>query len=491
MKFFYRAFIGLFILCSVVILLSIAGLTVKSAFDKRAEKSGRSKFSKERTYSAYTDKFELIDYIPKIIAFGEVKSVRSLELRTAVSGRLISLAEEFIDGGNVLKGSLLFSIDPSEALEVLEVSEVNFEAANAELNEAKSALYLLESDLKAAESQRELRSSSVKRQKSLAKTGITTASAVETAELNLSNSEQVVLSRQNALAKGTARIDSANIALKRSKILLDQAKRQFENNKYYAPFDGIISSVQVVSGRLLNKNEQLGILIDPNALEVVFQVSNREFSRLLDTRGDIINLPIRAKLELEDKSIIISGKIERSAAEISNGSSGRKVFASLDIVGRNILRPGDFLTVEIEEDVLREVSLIPASAINSDGSILLVKSDKRLEESKLRVLRGQGNKIVVADAPVNGEYIVERSAQLSAGIKVNPISKTSDSFSNVESVEEKEIELEPERLKKLISAVENNPWIPKDVKKGILEKLNMEKVPLKLVMRLEKQSAGK
>ena len=47
-----------------------------------------------------------------------------------------------------------------------------------------------------------------------------------------------------------------------------------------------------------------------------------------------------------------------------------------------------------------------------------------------------------------------------------------------------------DRREKLISAVENNKWIPKDVKKRIVKQLSQELVPKKVVDRLRKRMGG-
>ncbi len=50
--------------------------------------------------------------------------------------------------------------------------------------------------------------------------------------------------------------------------------------------------------------------------------------------------------------------------------------------------------------------------------------------------------------------------------------------------------LSKEERDMLISAVENNKWIPKDVKKRIVKQLSQELVPKKVVDRLRKRLGG-
>ena len=52
------------------------------------------------------------------------------------------------------------------------------------------------------------------------------------------------------------------------------------------------------------------------------------------------------------------------------------------------------------------------------------------------------------------------------------------------------IKLTEEERNKLINAIENNKWIPKDVKKRLVKQLNQELVPRKVVDRLRKRMGG-
>ena len=57
----------------------------------------------------------------------------------------------------------------------------------------------------------------------------------------------------------------------------------------------------------------------------------------------------------------------------------------------------------------------------------------------------------------------------------------------VEPAKSESIKLSKEERDKLISAVENNKWIPKDVKERIVKQLSQELVPKKVVDRLRKR----
>jgi multidrug efflux pump subunit AcrA (membrane-fusion protein) len=165
MRFLFRAFGGLLLLVLAASLLGIASVKLKNAFSEKAEGSFKKKYGNERIYTAYVERLKPTQISPKIMAYGEAKSWRSLELRAASSGRLIFLSKNFREGGMISAGETLFKIDPREAEDLVKVADVNRLEARAEYNEAQSALSLVQSDLSYSEEQLKLRLTAVERQK--------------------------------------------------------------------------------------------------------------------------------------------------------------------------------------------------------------------------------------------------------------------------------------------------------------------------------------
>jgi hypothetical protein len=67
------------------------------------------------------------------------------------------------------------------------------------------------------------------------------------------------------------------------------------------------------------------------------------------------------------------------------------------------------------------VAVIPAAAVSPAGGILVLGEGERLEEVTVRILRRQGDRLIVAGAPFGREYVTERQPQLGPGVLVRPI----------------------------------------------------------------------
>ena len=267
---------------------------------------------------------------PVLTAFGEVRSRRTLELRAPAEGTVIELAEGFEDGGAVTAGQTLLRIDPAEAQSSRDTAAADLRDAENELAEATRALDLARDDVSGAQAQAELRQRALTRQQDLLERGVGSASAVETAELAAATAEQAVLSRRQALASAEARVAQAETALDRRRIALAEAERRLTRTTLNAEFDGVLSEVDVVAGRLVNRNEQVARLIDPDALEVAFRISTAQYVRLIGEDDTLPTAPVRVILDVFGLDMAAEGVLTRESGAVEAGQSGRLLFARID-----------------------------------------------------------------------------------------------------------------------------------------------------------------
>lgn len=495
MNFHTRSLTGLFLFALTLGILLLAAGQILWAVREAQNDSSATRTPRERMYSVNVDTLVSETAVPVITSFGTLKSWRSLELRASTAGSLVELAPEFRDGGVVTAGQMLFQIDPSKLETTVALAEADLADANAEVAEAASALILAQAEVDAAAAQLALRKQALERQQDLRDRVVNTDADVEAAVLAHSAAEQTMIGRQQSYAQAEARISSSAIALDRREIALGEARRALAETTLTAPFDGVMSDVTAVLGRLVSTNEKLGELIDPSALEVAFRVSNTQFARLLDDEGQLRRSKVLLILAHGNTRTEVDGKIERAGAEVGVGQIGRIIYAKILGTDTSLLRPGDFLTVEIPESALDNVAIIPASAATSDGRILLLGEGDRLEEVTVKILRRQGDDIIVADAPFDRTYVIERSPQIGVGIQVQPIEPVSPkdaaaaaaaaAVAAAPPAEPETIVLDDERRAKIIAFVEANESMAAESKERVLGELALPEVSLDLVARFE------
>ena len=403
MRFLRRSLVGIVLLAVTVALIALAGDMVRGALKTRFADDPRPREARERVFAANVIAVEPGEITPVLNTFGEIRSRRSLELRATSGGTVIELGEGVEEGGAVAAGDLLVRIDPVDAQAALDVARADRSEAEAEARDAARALELAEADVDAARQQATLRKQALIRQEDLRGRGVGTEAAVETAALAAASAEQSILSRRQALATAQTRIDQAELRLDRVAIALAEAERRLADTEIRAEFTGVLSDVSVVQGGLVANNERLASLIDPDALEVAFRVSTPQYSRLLDN-GVLRRAEVSVSLDVAGVDLIATGQISRESAAVGAGQTGRQLFAQIDRMGG--FRPGDFVTVRVEEPPLRGVARLPASAVDAGGTVLALGDDDRLEAIEAPILRRQGDDVLVHARALAGREVV-------------------------------------------------------------------------------------
>ena len=427
MRFLLRSLSGLFITFLTFGLLFLAGFQVWQAVSAEDDSGRPGRGGGEQVYTT-----RLLTITPEAVnpvmrVFGSIESRRRLELRAGAAGQIVYLDPALQEGGQVDKGQLLVRIDPSSAQAALDNQLAARDDAEATLIDARRNVQVATDDLAAAERQAELRRAAVERQESLATRGLGTSSERETAELAASTAEQAVIAGRSAQAGAESAVTAAENALRRAEIDLSEARRDLADTEIKAGFSGRVTAVVAVEGGLVSQNEQLAEIIDPDALEARVPLSLDQFARLLGPGGTLDGTPATIVLDGSAGRLTASAKIDRAAASVAEGSTGRVVYASITD-GGDALRPGDFVSVEINEPALADAAVIPATAVGSDGAVLVADREGRLTATPVAVLRRQGDDLVIRVAgDLSGARIVaERAPQLGTGIRVRDSEASTD-----------------------------------------------------------------
>ena len=479
MRFLRRSLTGIFLLAVTLALLAWAGEMVRGAVTARMNEEPRSFPQRERVLAVNVVTLEPQTIVPELTVFGELRSQRTLDLRSATGGTVIEVSDALVEGGTVKKGQLLLRFDPVEVQAARDSIDADLQDAQAEVRDADRALILAQDELNASRAQADLRTQALTRAQDLSQRGVGTAAAVEAAELAASSAQAAVLSRRQSLASAQARIDQATTRLARVQINVSQAQRDMADTEVFAAFDGTLADVTVSPGGRLTANERFAQLVDPTLLEVSFRVSTSQYARLLDDAGALIKAPLGVTLDVSGVNLRAIGQITREGATVGAGQTGRLLFARLDAAPG--FRPGDFVTVRIDEPALNGVALVPASAVAADETVLVIAQEDRLRSAQVTLLRRQGDDVIIALGESAGETIVaERSPLLGEGIKVRPIRP-----GQVDAEPEDEmITLDAERRAKLIAFVSEGR-MPDDVKTRIIGQLEADEVSSQTVTRLE------
>ncbi|MEL6689337.1 MAG: HlyD family efflux transporter periplasmic adaptor subunit [Pseudomonadota bacterium] len=487
MRFLRRSLTGLFLLSLTIGLLAFGATEIRNAVQSLAEQEERSRPARERSFAVNVVVFEPGQVTPVLDAFGEIRSRRSLDIRAEVSGNVTMLAENFVDGGRVSRGDVLMQIDPANAESALALVRAELREAEAEVAEAEKALILSQDELKAAEDTVVLQDRALARQRDLVERGVGTEAAVEAAELTVNSARQSVLSRRQSVQSAEQRVTTNEARVERARINLAEAERDLENTSIVAGFDGVLSEVSIVEGGLVGQNERVATLVDDQALEVAARVSTEQYSRLIDETGALKPAEVNVSLDVFGADIVAKGQLSRVSASVGEGLTGRLLFVSMDSAPG--FRPGDFVSVAIEEPAVERVARLPATALSASNRVLVLNDENRLSEVEVNLVRRQGDDVLVRARGLAGQRLVaERSPLLGAGILVNPIAP--EGAEAQMAAQPTTIKLDDERRARLIAFIEGNQRMPAEAKERVLAQLREPEVPAAMVERLEGRIGG-
>ena len=320
---------------------------------------------------------------------GQLYGAEDIEIRARVPGFLMGV--HFKEGSNVKKGTLLYTVDPSEQQEQVARAE-------ADLASAKTRLVKAESD--------------VKRYRPLAE-----MKAVSEADLDSAVAEE-------GAARG--QVDAADASLRFAKINLGYTR-------IASPIDGLIGMTQAKVG------DYVGQFPNPVVLNTVSNVSSVQ-ARFAITERDYLDLmrkfgPPKAEAErrlhhdniellLADGSIYPhKGSLDFADRQIDPTTGTLRLQASFPNPD-GILRPGQYARVRVIIDMRKGALLVPQSAVQElqgQQMVAVVGPDDQVTTRTIQTGPRIGSLWVVETGLQPADRIVLAGAQkIRPGAKIIP-----------------------------------------------------------------------
>ncbi len=347
----------------------------------------------ERVWSVAAQTVAYETYQPRIFTFGELRARREVNLRALVSGEVIATSADFEDGARVAKGDVLLEIDPFTYENQLADARAQLKGAKAVLKERQAAAKLAQQEKERAEQLFEKGTVSKK----------TLDDKTTDATIKAARAEQ----QQSA-------VDRINVQVKK-------AKRDLNNTKVVAPFSGYLANINAREGRVLNPNDQVGMLLDSDNFDVVFNMSDAEYGRFLERNSEVIGRPINVVWQLGGERIELKAEIERVGAQISQTTRGVDVFARIDGKLPSNLRGGAFVTVELLAQPVPDVMAISKDAIYTDNTIYLVENG-RLARREIKDFIDDGARVLLKSGLQAGDIVLTtRFNEAAPGVAVKVV----------------------------------------------------------------------
>ena len=309
--------------------------------------------------------------------YSETDSAGRVEARYAVDvvARINGWLQKsyFNEGDNVKKGQLLFLIEPDQYQNLVNTASANVRQAQAAYTNAEKEL----------ERAQEL---------------------VKSDYVSKSYYDQALANR-----------DTSKAALDAAKAQLADAKLNLSYTKIISPVDGKIGKIMITEGNLVNATSgPITRVVSINPTSVIFNLKSSEFLKLKknDTSDDFENMEV--KLQLADGTIYDEkGKISYVGNEV-NPTTGTIELRAIFDNSKELLVPGDFVSVMVKSTIPRETLAIPQSAALNDAQgyyVWTVVEDNKVARKNIKVSQEINKNWVVEEGLEATDNVVAKGLQ--------------------------------------------------------------------------------
>lgn len=312
---------------------------------------------------------------------GHVDPITSIDVRSRIEGELTGVY--FVQGQEVKKGDLLFTIDPKP-----------YEAA---LRQAQGALEQSMADLSIAEEK-------VRRYRGLVKEEYFSQIDYETLQATSASDAGLVQENQ-------AQVDSAAINLDYCWI--------------YAPIDGRTGILQIDYGNLVSADGQKPLItlnqMDP--IFVTFSVPGIHLPKIQKwkQKNGCDSLTVRAAYE-DFREETYEGNLYMVDNQVDEQAGMVKIRAIFDNAARG-LWPGQFIRTRLQLYVEKNAVVVPYAAVQLTltGPIaFIVKEDNTIEQRALKLGQRQDDDVIISEGiQANEKVVTEGQLNLFKGAKVS------------------------------------------------------------------------
>ena len=308
----------------------------------------------------------------EVTVYGEVRPRVQIDVISEVSGRVTDVSSRFTEGGSVMAGDALLTIEDRDYVVVVSEARARLAARRLELEQA-----LADADVAWQQLAREVNPSDL----ALRKPQIAQARAgVQAAELSLSRAES---------------------DLSRTKISL--------------PFDARITQTMVDEGQYVGAGRTVASVFSTDVAEVRLPLTDADIAALGVPIGfeapEGAGLPVQLSTDVAGATRRWSGQLVRLDASLDPRT--RSTFGTVEVAdpfdvadGDMPMAPGLFVAAEIEGRTLADVLAIPAAGLRAGGRVFIMNDDDVLEIRSVIVAHATASVAYLSNGINEGDRII-------------------------------------------------------------------------------------
>lgn len=380
----------------IILAVGIAGFILLKVTRPEPEAANAS----ERSWLVEVMAIEPGSHAPVLHLYGQLVAPEQTTVSSPLAGRIANRPVR--EGQRVAEGELLVALDDADVRPLVEQAEADVNDLEAQL---ASEQVRYENDRDALRGEKEILDSAGRQQErtqSLVSRDLSSQEALDAASDALARARLTVTARERAVAEHPSRVKSLEARLARARSALVSARRDAERASVSAPFDGMVTDIQVAEGDRVSQNARLLSVYPDQGLELRARVPDVFRQELLDA--------LASGEQLQAVTEDGRHRFDLSRFAGSSDPSGTEAILTLQGESRG-LRPGGLLPVTLQRPARKDAIAIPYSALYGSDSVYRMTDESRMQRvtvQRLGEARGE-----------NGERQVLVSAEgLQAGDKL-------------------------------------------------------------------------
>lgn len=368
---------------------------------------------------------------------GKVKGRVEVAILPKAAGRVEKVAVQV--GKRVRPGDLLIQLETKDVVAQIAQAEAAVKAAEAgrenaraqttlqilsaeqNVKQAQEAVRQAEKALEAAQNSYDLAAKNLQRQKALFEAGAISQTVVEQAENGFKQAEAGLQQAKSGyetarkalqVAQENLKIANERVALKAADAQVEQAKaalaaarRQLENMSVTAPVAGVVASLPVKVGEMVNPQSVVATIVDMNPAIVEVDLPEHAYANV--AVGDPVNVTIQGKThqgKVASKDMIPNPQTKAYLVKIEVPNPG------------GVIASGLSATVTFLPKGAKPTILIPAEAFMADekageGRVMVYKEGV-VHERRITVGRQTSKYVEVTSGLQPGEQVVVKGQYL-------------------------------------------------------------------------------
>jgi len=372
MKKFFKFMLPLFLIIgSVLVVIALASW--------QKSKSAERKPDTEKAVLVETIDAEVVSLNFTVSSQGTVRPRTETTLVSEVSGKIVSVAPEFVAGGFFRKGEQLLQIDPSDYETALKRAEAALASRVAKLAD------------ETARSEQAMRD-----WKNMGKEG---------------QPSDLVL-RKPQVADARANVSAAEADVQK-------ARRDLERTSISLPYDGLVKQKAVDIGQYVTLGTRLGVTFAIDTAEVRLPLTGDDLNYLdLPSETEVRNAdkpfpPVTLSAQNGNGVSQWQARIIRTEGVVDETS--RVMYAVAQVVDpygvlgqshQQELKIGTFVNADIRGLPADDVVVLPRYVLRADNTVLTANANNELEILPVTVLRAEPKRVYLSGGIEGGTRVV-------------------------------------------------------------------------------------